>query len=89
MGRDNFCRSIMRLSSFDEMRDKKITELRGQFAGSFINVDVEITKYSGRNGAEERDSELQSKIFKTGGEKCPGNWWMTSISRGWGVSLTA
>lgn len=29
MGRDNFCQSIMRWSSFDEMRDKKITELRG------------------------------------------------------------
>lgn len=44
MSRDRFYQSIiMRLSSFEEMRDKKITELRGQFAGSFISVDVAIT----------------------------------------------
>lgn len=45
MSRDKFYRSTTkRLSSFDEMRDKKITKLRGQFAGSFIDVDVAITK---------------------------------------------
>lgn len=59
----------MRLRSFDEIRDKKITKLRGQFAGSFIDVDIAITKYSGRNSAEERDSKPGGEIFKTGGEE--------------------
>lgn len=54
----------MILSSFDGMRDKKITEPRGQFAGSFISVDIEIIK-SGSNGVDERDSELEGKTFKT------------------------
>lgn len=68
MSRDKFYQSTtIRLSSFDEMRDKKITKLRGQFAGSFIDVDVAITKCSGRNSMEERDSEPGGKIFKAGG----------------------
>lgn len=65
MGRDNFYQSIiMRLSSFGGMQDKKIINLRVQFAGSFINVDAEITKYSGRNSVEKRDSDLGAKIFQ-------------------------
>ena len=65
MGRDNFYQSIiMRLSSFGGIQDKKIINLRVQFAGSFINVDAEITKYSGRNSVEKRDSDLGGKIFQ-------------------------
>lgn len=65
MGRDNFYQGIiMRLSSFGGMQDKKIINLRVQFAGSFINVDAEITKYSGRNSVEKRDSDLGTKIFQ-------------------------
>lgn len=57
----------MRSSGFDEIRDKKTTELRGQFAGSFSDVDVAITKCSRRNSVEERDSEPGGKIYKTRG----------------------
>lgn len=81
MGRDKFYKSItMILNSFDGIKDKKITELRGQFAGGFINVDIKIIKY-GSNGVDERDSELEGKTFKIVEEKNSGNWWMTSISR--------
>lgn len=68
MSRDKFYqRTTMTSSGFDEMRDKKTTELRGQFAGSFIDVDVAITKCSGRNSVEVRNSEPGEKIYKTGG----------------------
>ena len=51
-----------------------------QFAGSFISVDVEITKYSGRNSVRKRDSDPGGKT-STKEEKCPGNEQMTYISR--------
>lgn len=41
----------------------------------------EITKCSGGNSVEERNSDPGGKIFKTGGEECPGNWWMTFVSK--------
>lgn len=43
-------------------------------------MDVEITKYSGRNSVRKRDSDPGGKI-STKEEKCPGNGQMTSISR--------
>ena len=43
-------------------------------------MDVEITKYSGRNSVRKRDSDPGGKT-STKEEKCPGNEQMTYISR--------